>query len=95
MHCIFTSSGQMKKYKKYKSRCNTFFMNVVSRLCFYGNEAPNDDVIEKLLSYVTKTPGIETAGERLLSQTLSPFDDTIDPTPAVRSFLLQLLLKSK
>ena len=79
----------------YVQTCNTFFMNVVSRLCFSGNETPHDDVIDKLLSYVTKAPGLETGGERLMSQQLSPFDDAIDPTPAVRSFLLQLLLRSR
>lgn len=84
----------MKQYKKYKQRCNDFFMDVVSRLCFYGDEPPTDDVIKKLLSYITKTPGLETSDEKLLPQ-LTAFKDTIDPTPAVRSFLLQLLLQSR
>ena len=91
---VLLFSPNLVHYKKYKQRCNTFFMDVVSRLCFYGNEPPSDDVIQKLLSYVTKDPGLEAdENGRLLSHDLSPFQDTIDPTPAVRSFLLQLLLR--
>ena len=71
-------------------------MEIVSRLCFAGDEPPSDYVIEKLLNFVTKDPGIESGdGTQMVSSNLNPFEDTIDPTPAVRSFLLQLLLRSK
>ena len=71
-------------------------MDVVSRLCFRGDQAPDDDVIRKLSSYVTREPGLETSGSgKLWTQNVNPFEITIDPTPVVRSVLLQLLLRSK
>ena len=35
--------------KDYQKRCNSFFMDLVSQLCFSDNTTPGDDVIDKLL----------------------------------------------
>ena len=86
----------MASFRKFKQRCNSFFMEIISRLCFSGDDPPSEEVVRKLLGYVTKDPGIETGNDqRLFSKEMTMFNDTIDPTPSVRSFLLQLLLRSK
>ncbi len=86
--------SEIEAHNDYKRRCNAFFMEMVARLCFMGNSAPEDDVIKKLLSYVTQESKVKGQAQ-LQTRRLTPFEDCIDPTPVVRSFLLQLLLKSK
>ncbi|XP_048239631.1 E3 ubiquitin-protein ligase rnf213-alpha-like [Haliotis rufescens] len=84
-----------KEYQEYQKCCNSFLMSVVSKLCFGGTEPPESAVIERIFSYITRT--VEQGGsgqteERLHTKQMSVFDDMIDPTPVVRSFLLQLLI---
>ncbi|XP_053396018.1 E3 ubiquitin-protein ligase rnf213-alpha-like [Mercenaria mercenaria] len=79
-----------EKLRDYQKKCNTFFMDVVSQLCFSGETAPSRDVVEKLLGYVFFT----TKKERQCTKDLSVFGTGIDPTPVFRSFLLQLLMKT-
>ncbi|XP_052062680.1 E3 ubiquitin-protein ligase rnf213-alpha-like isoform X2 [Mytilus californianus] len=84
---------EMKKYNDYRRRCNSFFMEVVSQLCFADGTPPSKEVIDKLLSYITgHSKTMRT--ERIVSKELTIFDDTIDPTPVVRSFLLQQLMQT-
>ncbi|XP_052062754.1 E3 ubiquitin-protein ligase rnf213-alpha-like isoform X2 [Mytilus californianus] len=84
---------EMKKYHDYRRRCNSFFMEVVSQLCFADGTPPSKEVIDKLLSYITGQSKTKKSG-RVLSKELTIFDDTIDPTPVVRSFLLQQLMQT-
>ncbi len=76
-------------------------MELVSRLCFAGTRAPQRELIQRLMQYVTKQRLIPVGGmgdaevHRLQTKQLSVFDDYIDDNPVFRSFLLQLLLKVK
>ncbi|XP_071137099.1 E3 ubiquitin-protein ligase rnf213-alpha-like [Mytilus edulis] len=86
-------SGEVRKYQDYRRRCNSFFMEVVSQLCFAEGTPPSQEVIEKLLSYIIGHVGKKKV-ERVVSKELTIFDDSIDPTPVVRSFLLQQLMQT-
>ncbi|XP_021363666.1 E3 ubiquitin-protein ligase rnf213-alpha-like isoform X2 [Mizuhopecten yessoensis] len=79
-----------KKYFEYKKRINSFFMEVVSQLCFADDTPPSDDIVQKLLSYITRS----TDKGKVVTKEMTIFDDSIDPTPVLRSFLLQLLLRT-
>ena len=70
-------------------------MELVSSLCFPGDVPPENAVIQKLLKYVTKENKDSDAKGRVVTQRMNVFQDSIDPTPVVRSFLLQLLLRSE
>jgi hypothetical protein len=49
-------------------------------------------VIKKLLNYIT----IEAVGDHMIcTKPMELLKNAIDPTPVVRSFLLQMLLRSK
>ena len=91
-YCHFRNA--QAQYKQYKQRCNAFFMQLVGRLCFEGNMAPDGAVVHKLLQYVIHSP---QEGERLRTRRphVLPDESSIDPSPVVRLFLLQLLLRSK
>ncbi|XP_060586347.1 E3 ubiquitin-protein ligase rnf213-alpha-like [Ruditapes philippinarum] len=78
------------KLKDYQKRCNTFFMDVVSQLCFACNTAPSHDVVIKLLGYIF----FITRFKQQRTRNLSIFDTGIDPNPVFRSFLLQLLMRT-
>ncbi|XP_053396010.1 E3 ubiquitin-protein ligase rnf213-alpha-like [Mercenaria mercenaria] len=78
------------KLQDYQRRCNTFFMDIVSQLCFADNNAPSKEVVEKLLSYIFFT----TRSDRQRTRDLSIFNTGIDPNPVFRSFLLQLLIRT-
>ncbi|KAH3735719.1 hypothetical protein DPMN_042254 [Dreissena polymorpha] len=80
-----------EKLEKYQQRCNTFFLEVVSQLCFADEEPPSEEVLSKLLSYVTCTSKV---GKRY-TKNMNIFDTGVDPNPVFRSFLLQLMMKSR
>ena len=61
-------------------------MEVVSQLCFAEGTPPSDEVVEKLLAYITK----KTKGGKQVTKELSIYEDGVDSTPVVRSFLLQI-----
>ncbi|KAL3881508.1 hypothetical protein ACJMK2_027940, partial [Sinanodonta woodiana] len=87
----------VQKFKEYQSRCNSFFMDVVTQLCFADNTVPSDQVVDKLLGYITMTAPTERQGKmktRKLTKELTIFNDCVDPNPVFRSFLLQLLLRT-
>ena len=69
-------------------------MEVVSQLCFAEGTPPSEEVVQKLLSYIIGHVGKKKV-ERVVSKELTIFDDSIDPTPVVRSFLLQHLMQTR
>lgn len=75
-------------------RCNSFFMDLVSQLCFSDDEPPSNQVVEKLMSHITATTRGKQ-GEKMTSKEMSVFEEDIDPTPVLRSFLLQHLLRTR
>jgi len=91
----------MEEHSQYKQRCNTFFMDLVSQLCFGDDsDPPEEGVIRRLMGYITCTSKVaeklqELKGAAAVQKTKKMFDDAIDATPVVRSFLLQLLLKTE
>lgn len=66
-------------------------MEVVSQLCFAGQNPPSDDVVIKLLSYIT----VQSKKGWMYSKNMEVIDDAFDRTPVVRSFLLQLLMRTR
>ncbi|XP_006816196.2 E3 ubiquitin-protein ligase rnf213-alpha-like [Saccoglossus kowalevskii] len=81
----------IEKLSEHRRQFNGFFMEIVSRLCFMGNLPPHSDVIERMLTYVSKNT---RENENIRSKRMSALvEDCIDPTPVLRSFLLQLILK--
>ncbi|KAJ8315842.1 hypothetical protein KUTeg_007992 [Tegillarca granosa] len=87
-------SKEVQKYKEYKSRCNSFFMEVVSQLCFAEETPPSEQVVDRLLQYITYETRKGDKVVKVVSKELTIFDDCIDATPVVRSFLLQLLMRT-
>ena len=91
----------MEGHNLYKKRCNAFFMDLVSQLCFAGDAPPEDDLVDFLMQYVTRERGrkevVAKDDRGIVTQTkkMSLFDDHIDDSPVVRSLLIQLLLRSK
>lgn len=60
-------------------------------MSFAEGSAPSTDVIEKVMSYVTGS-GESKSAERVITKELTVFHDSFDPTPVVRSFLLQHMM---
>jgi len=89
----------MEEHSHYKQKCNTFFMDLVSQLCFGDDSTPPEEaVIRRLMGYITCRSKVAEKLQQLqgaVQKTKKMFDDAIDATPVVRSFLLQLLLKSE
>ncbi|XP_052817087.1 E3 ubiquitin-protein ligase rnf213-alpha-like [Mya arenaria] len=74
----------------YQRRCNSFFMNIVSQLCFADNTAPSKAVISKLLGYITF---VSKEGKRF-TKNMNIFNTGVDLNPVFRSYLLQLMIKT-
>ena len=71
-------------------------MDVVSQLCFYDNTPPSDEVIDKLLKYIFYTSErCETVQHIKRTKEMTIFDTGLDPNPVFRSFLLQLLMRTR
>ncbi|XP_042587954.1 E3 ubiquitin-protein ligase rnf213-alpha-like isoform X2 [Cyprinus carpio] len=81
----------------FRKRCNAFFIDLVSTMCFKDSTPPSEDIIHHLLSLLMvescSLPQIEGQDRRFLTKALSPFDDSVDKNPVVRSVVLKLLLK--
>ncbi|MBN3286120.1 RN213 ligase, partial [Polyodon spathula] len=80
----------------FRNRCNAFFIDVVSTVCFKDNSPPTESIIHHLLSLLLVTNDtipLVNKDRKFHTKALSPFDDSIDKTPVVRSVVLKLLLK--
>ncbi|XP_045839965.1 E3 ubiquitin-protein ligase RNF213 isoform X2 [Meles meles] len=86
----------VRKHACVRQRCNSFFLDLVSTVCFRDNSPPQKEVIDALLGllFVQKKLLKDTSqSHREHTKSLSPFDDVVDKTPVIRSVVLKLLLK--
>uniref|UniRef100_A0A670HUU1 RING-type E3 ubiquitin transferase n=1 Tax=Podarcis muralis TaxID=64176 RepID=A0A670HUU1_PODMU len=85
----------IKKMTRFRKCCNSFFIELVSTMCFKDNEPPEKAVIQELLNllFVHKPPLKGSNNYSVYTKTLSPFNDVVDKTPVIRSVVLKLLLK--
>uniref|UniRef100_A0A8D0H9P7 Ring finger protein 213 n=1 Tax=Sphenodon punctatus TaxID=8508 RepID=A0A8D0H9P7_SPHPU len=99
---IITTSQELRyvaieKNAQFRQRCNGFFIDLVSTMCFKDNVPPEKAVIKELLSllFVQKEILKVRQGDfrTIYTKSLSPFDDIVDKTPIIRSVVLKLLLK--
>ncbi|XP_057290514.1 E3 ubiquitin-protein ligase rnf213-alpha-like isoform X3 [Hydractinia symbiolongicarpus] len=77
------------KYGEFKRRCLTYFVEIVTEFCFARDnfEVIHPDVIKKIMGYAFHSSEHQT-------KEFSPIQEyALDPTPVIRSFLLQQLLK--
>ncbi|PAA78029.1 hypothetical protein BOX15_Mlig004148g1, partial [Macrostomum lignano] len=70
---------------KFKDRCNSFVMEVVSTLCFVEGQPPDSELCNHLLSYVTRSGGD--------GNVMGYFSNDKDESPMFRSFVLQQLMR--
>ncbi|XP_064006836.1 E3 ubiquitin-protein ligase RNF213 [Pogoniulus pusillus] len=79
----------------FRQRCNNFFIDVITTMCFKDNEPPEAKVIQELLNLLFVDASLVKGSEHpaIYTKFLSPFDDEVDETPIVRSVMLKLLLK--
>uniref|UniRef100_A0A4W3JT85 RING-type E3 ubiquitin transferase n=1 Tax=Callorhinchus milii TaxID=7868 RepID=A0A4W3JT85_CALMI len=78
----------LKKHDTLRQKCNSFFMEVVSRFCFREDSPPSDEVITLLLSLLIAVRSCDSYQTR----TLTPFSECVDASPKIRSVLLKLML---
>ncbi|KAK5599708.1 hypothetical protein CRENBAI_016743 [Crenichthys baileyi] len=86
----------VSQHAQFRKRCNAFFIDLVSTVCFKDNSPPCPAVIRHLLSFlmVEASPvPILRVNRQMLTKVLSPFDDSVDKNPVVRSVVLKLLMK--
>uniref|UniRef100_A0A8C9LXS5 E3 ubiquitin-protein ligase RNF213 n=1 Tax=Piliocolobus tephrosceles TaxID=591936 RepID=A0A8C9LXS5_9PRIM len=86
----------IEKHARFRQMCNSFFVDLVSTMCFKDNTPPEKEVIESLLSLLfVQKELLRDAPQRRREHTksLSPFNDVVDKTPVIRSVILKLLLK--
>ncbi|KAL8163437.1 UNVERIFIED_CONTAM: hypothetical protein K2H54_021082, partial [Gekko kuhli] len=85
------------KYSKFRKFCNSFFIDLVSTMCFKDNEPPEKAVIQELFkllfAHKEVLRGCQEGKPSVHTKSLSPFDDVVDKTPVIRSVVLKLLLK--
>ena len=74
--------------KSIEKSCQSFFMEVVSSLCFGGSEAPENELIKTLVDTIL-------CGDQTRDLTAQGSDAKPDKTPTIRSFVLQLLLEHR
>ncbi|XP_043084874.1 E3 ubiquitin-protein ligase rnf213-alpha-like isoform X2 [Puntigrus tetrazona] len=92
-----TIQGLISQNALFRKRCDAFFIDLVSSMCFRDSTPPSMDIIHHLLSLLMvesqSLPQIIGQDRRFLTKALSPFDDSVDKNPVVRSVVLKLLLK--
>lgn len=105
--CFFLhrTKDEKKKLRAIKNKCNSFFVELVSGLCFGQSSVPEDKLIQMLLNIVfTEGIGMEEEGgqreeeRKQGTRYMTPYKDDLkgrDEKPVIRSFLLQLLLEHR
>ncbi|XP_055097754.1 E3 ubiquitin-protein ligase RNF213 isoform X3 [Symphalangus syndactylus] len=86
----------IEKHARFRQMCNSFFVDLVSTMCFKDNAPPEKKVIESLLSLLFVQKELLRGApqtHREHTKSLSPFNDVVDKTPVIRSVILKLLLK--
>ncbi|XP_029109785.1 E3 ubiquitin-protein ligase rnf213-beta [Scleropages formosus] len=78
----------LRQHQELTRRCNSFFLEVVSRFSLAEGERPEEDVVELLFSLL-----IIMQGSEYRTRELSPFPECVDQSPVVRSVLPKLLLQ--
>ena len=81
-----------KRIKLLKKASHSFFMEVVSSLCFGQRDPPEPALISSLMDTVLSTADEEGT---VATRELSYREEKIDKVPVIRSFLLQLVLDHK
>uniref|UniRef100_A0A3B3UFU9 RING-type E3 ubiquitin transferase n=1 Tax=Poecilia latipinna TaxID=48699 RepID=A0A3B3UFU9_9TELE len=71
-----------------RRRCNSFFLEVVSRFCLSEGQKPEEGVVELLFSLL-----VSANGDVYRTRELTPFLECVDNSPMVRSVLPKLLLQ--
>ena len=81
-------------HQHFKRNLNKFFLEVLQRFVFEGGRNPDRLVVQMLMSFVvTKELPKDDKTHDGRTKQISPFaGHCIDPTPVIRSFILQLLL---
>ncbi|XP_041331793.1 E3 ubiquitin-protein ligase RNF213-like, partial [Pyrgilauda ruficollis] len=80
----------------FQQRCNNFFIDMVTTMCFKDNKPPEPKVIQSLLDLLFARRGTVSKDPNdpaVYTKFLSPFNDEVDETPIIRSVMLKLLLK--
>ena len=73
----------------FERRCLTFFVELVTEFCFVRDDSQEieQQLLQRVMGYAFHTKENQT-------KQFSPIEDfAIDPTPIIRSFILQQLLK--
>ncbi|XP_052615833.1 E3 ubiquitin-protein ligase RNF213 isoform X2 [Peromyscus californicus insignis] len=86
----------IEKHAQFRHMCNSFFVDLVSTMCFKDDTPPQKSVIDSLLSLLfIQKELLRDASQKHREHTksLSPFGDVVDKTPVTRSVVLKLLLK--
>ncbi|XP_038557039.1 E3 ubiquitin-protein ligase rnf213-alpha [Micropterus salmoides] len=86
----------INQHAQFRKQVNAFFIDLVSTVCFKDNSPPCSAIILHLLSFLmveANTVPILRGNRQILTKVLSPFDDSVDKNPVVRSVVLKLLLK--
>ncbi|XP_026908049.2 E3 ubiquitin-protein ligase RNF213 isoform X1 [Acinonyx jubatus] len=86
----------IRKHACIRQMCNSFFIDLVSTICFKDNSPPEKEVIDVLLNLLFAQKELLRGTfqrHREHTKSLSPFDDVVDKTPVIRSAVLKLLLK--
>ncbi|KAM6403591.1 E3 ubiquitin-protein ligase RNF213-like [Rhynochetos jubatus] len=80
---------------RFRQRCNNFFIDVVTTMCFKDNEPPEAEVIQELLNLLFVHRSLLTGSDHptIYTKFLSPFNEEVDENPIIRSVMLKLLLK--
>uniref|UniRef100_A0A8B9ZNF4 RING-type E3 ubiquitin transferase n=1 Tax=Anas zonorhyncha TaxID=75864 RepID=A0A8B9ZNF4_9AVES len=79
-------SAAIAKNALFRQRCNSFFIDVVTTMCFKDNEPPETGVIQELLNLLFVHKDLLKVHPTTYTKFLSPFDDEVDETPIIRSF---------
>ena len=88
----------LEKQIEFRKRSTDFIMEILSAITFsgFGNETDEVDLIEYLVGYVTLDQSVLEILPESQVEDISLFQEGIlKPSPTVRLFLLQILIKNR
>ncbi|XP_036418081.1 E3 ubiquitin-protein ligase rnf213-alpha-like [Colossoma macropomum] len=92
--CAPRKREAMLQMNKFRSHCNSFFVEFILKCCIKENTEIPEGVVNQLLDFVRGNPKGKDAPTRKMTE-LSLFHEFMDPSPAVQSLVLRILLTSR
>nr|XP_023658495.1 E3 ubiquitin-protein ligase rnf213-alpha-like [Paramormyrops kingsleyae] len=91
--CDLGKRETIGKLSRFRRKCNSFFVEFLLKCCVNSKHKMPDQIINMLLEFVKRNTSTQQVKVCRRTTELSPFHECMEPSPAVQSLVLKILLR--